>query len=204
MPSFAFPLGGSFGGDVVTAGTVDHVQSALNRLLAQFQKKDNWTSLLTAMVTQVNDLEASAQQIKTLTSIDNSFGSQLDVIGGIVGEPRQGFGDVIYRLHLKAKVFLDHSSGTAEDILQMFSALTSGASLELDEFFPAAIVVRILGVALDPMLATYFSKFLAQTRAAGVGSTFHFTPVDPTLAFTFASGPGLGFNAGAFSSATHV
>lgn len=187
--------------DVLSGDTVDHVASAQARLLAQFQDKPNWTAILTALIAPVQDLESSAQQLLLLTSIDDSFGLQLDNIGAIIGEPRQGFDDTAYRLHLKARVFLNRSSGTPEDILGMFSVLT-GAALELTEFFPAALELVVPEAALDVTLAPYFAKFLQQAKAAGVGAIFRWSPAVGTETFGFAGSDGQGFNDGEFSSAS--
>lgn len=209
MASFAFPFGSPLGGDIAEANNpdvVDHVASAKARLIEQFKSQPNMVALVGIFAKQVQDLEAADIQLKTLNTIADSFGVQLDNLGKLLGETRGGFDDVTYRLHLQARVFLNKGSGTIPEILTMFAKIlenTPGVVLQLEEQPPAAFALHTENsAALDTTLAPYMAKFLSQARGAGIRSIFQWTEVDPSQTFTFFDDPiGLGFDDGTFASA---
>jgi hypothetical protein len=200
----ALPLGGD---DGVAATSAGNAKAGLNRLLNQFQALPGWTAILTAVLEQFDDLEDSSTQLGLLSAIDQNVGLQLDNIGALIGEARQGFDDVVYRLHLKARVFLNKGSGTAPEILRMFDTLLGGTvDLRLEDEYPATFSLHTEdSAALDGTLAPYLATFLAQARAAGVRSIFHWTIVPPDETFAFSEdSEGLGFDDGTLSLASDV
>lgn len=178
----------------------NHTTVALQRLLDQFQGLPNWEALLGAIAEQAQNLETVGEQLATLPSIADSVGAQLDNIGDLIGEPRQGFSDAVYRLHLTARVFLNKGSGTIPEILRMFATiLEAPEGLRLVERFPAAFELHTEdAVAVPNDTAGYLARFLTEARAAGVASRFFWSAVAPELAFGFEDSDGLGFDDGEF------
>jgi hypothetical protein len=210
MGSLSFPLAGPLGGDdalTSTVAPVGNAEAGTRRLLNQFQNLPGWEAILSALLEQFDELEDSSTQLGVLSAIDRNVGAQLDNIGALIGEPREGFDDVVYRLHLKARVFLNKGSGTAPEILRMFDTLLGGAvDLRLEDEYPATFSLHTEdSAALDGTLAPYLATFLSQARAAGVRSIFHWTVVPPSETFAFyESSEGLGFDDGTLSMASDV
>lgn len=175
-------------------------QAALDRLALQFKDKPNLVGLIAALAASADRLETVVAQLKTLPSIDQSSGTQLDILGEILGEPRRGFDDGAYQLHLKARAFLNRSSGTGEDLYHLFQLLID-VPLQMQEQWPAAFEVLILSTALDPTLAGYLYAILQQAKPMGVRAILRWLNAPPTQSFCFAGGPGLGFDSGIWSSA---
>ena len=68
-------------------------------------------------MTQIQDLEDSSFEVLLNRWIDTAVGVQLDGVGAIVGEAREGRGDDEYRLAIKARIQINFSEATPEDIL---------------------------------------------------------------------------------------
>jgi hypothetical protein len=205
MSSFVFPLSSPLGGDDspihidVPVGTV---AVAVDRLAFQFKDKANIVALLSALVGPTQTLDDVAGQLADLVSINDSAGVQLDHIGENIGEGRQGFDDATYRLHLKARILLNHSSGTVPEILALFEALLgSGALLTMHEDFPAALRLTVSNIALDETFVNYLVNFLREAKAGGVRAILEWTNNPLAATFTFAGGGGAGFDSGIFASA---
>lgn len=198
-----FPLGDDDSGlDFTTPTTADHVQAAIDRLAYQFQDKPNIIDLITELCNQVNALEiVYGSQLPTLPQIDISVGVQLDAIGALLGERRGGFDDTVYRIHLKARIYLNRSSGNPKDIYALFAALLSISSgLWIEEHPPAGFTLHVTGTSMDATLAGYLKGILTRAKAAGVDARLNWNTVPGTEAFCFAGGPGLGFGAGIWST----
>lgn len=163
----------------------DHVTQAKDRLPTQHAGKTKIEALLTALVTPMQAIEDALWQLLTERQIDTAIGTQLDDIGLIVGEDRQGKTDDDYRRFLRARISVHKSRGTAEDILtvaQLVLDLTPDDTPFVLQMQPTAgVVLRVLGVVTSSALATIVGeKFLRYTCAAGVRCVFESTPVTPS------------------------
>lgn len=202
VSSLPAPLGGDSGATPTPEATpVGHVAAALDRLVLQFKDKPNVVAMVSALAATVQDLETAATDLATLTSIDQSMGTQLDVLGAVLNEPRQGFDDGAYRLHLKARAWLNRSSGLGEDIYSLFVSLLPGVQVRAVEYWPASFELRVDGIQLDTVVAEYLVAILREAKAAGVKAILRWLNAPPAGSFCFAAGPGLGFDSGIWASA---
>jgi hypothetical protein len=133
-----------------------HSDEAAGNVLQQFKGKAKLEALLRLLADQVQAHEDALHEIPAEgIVIDVAVGAQLDGIGSIVGQPRNGQNDVTYRLFIKAKVLVNTSGGTIEDIVEVFDLLTGlGMTIQLTESF-----------ATDP---AHFDVFLTPALPTGV------------------------------------
>lgn len=191
---YALPL--AFGADVLTgAGNVDHSATAIARLAEFIKTQPNFLALLASVVTQVQDLETALQQLNTLRGLPNASGGQLDVIGGILTQPRAGLSDSVYRDFLSARILLNQSSGTVDQILTIFALVTSG-TVKLVEWPPAAFDLQIHDDALTADALAVLLAILRQARAAGVKGELHWTAWPEADTFTLDGTPAQSLDAG--------
>lgn len=166
-----------------------HTEEMLDNRVEQFRDKSRFASLLSAFGSQIQDIEDALFQILSDTSIDSAAGMQLDGVGTIVGEERNGLSDADYRLRIKARVLANKSSGTIEDLLGICDVLGLTATTVLEPF-PA-------NVELESTIAITngfeVGRFLQSARAAGVGLSL--TWFEQTPAFLFDTA-GNGFDQG--------
>lgn len=185
-----------FGADLFTStGTVDHSATAIARLAEFIKDKPNFLALLAAPVAQVQALEDAYQQLNHLRALPNASGGQLDVIGEILTQPRAGLSDSVYRKFLSARILLNQSSGTVDQILEIFTLITTG-TVKLIEWPPAAFELQIHGEALTTDTLSVFLNILRQARAAGVKGALHWTEWSEADTFTLDGTPAQSLDAG--------
>lgn len=67
---------------------IDHKEIYKNRLLQQYKTSVNLIGLIDALIEGQGDLELVLDQLLTERAIETAVGTQLDIIGEIVGQPR--------------------------------------------------------------------------------------------------------------------
>jgi hypothetical protein len=145
---------------------VSHRDIALSRLPEQFKRRPNFEKLAKGFGDIAQGVENVLRDIYLLYRLDSAAGAQLDVIGRLVGQPRDGVSDTTYRNRIKARIRVNKTRGMSEDIYAVFRTLGID-EMELEDQFPAGFVLRIF----EPILAgdaAEFAKFLADAKAAGV------------------------------------
>ncbi len=171
-----------------------HAADAVARLLEQFRTGTTMPALVRAFANQAQAAEDALWGVLVLRRLSNATGAQLDVLGRVLGQPREGRADANYVLWLRARMLLNLGSGRPEDLLAIFSAVVQGSTgLQLEEQFPASIVLRIGSAStVDPAQA---AAILQLAKAGGVKAVLESaTSIDTT---SFAMDPnGAGFDDG--------
>lgn len=124
----------------------NHIEEGLALLISQFKEKDNIEALLTAFLTQIQELEDVASSLITDRTISSAVGEQLNILGRIVGQPREGRDDDTYRLWIQARILINRSSGTAEEIYTVLKLLTQQldeGSFKIADEYPARFVITL-------------------------------------------------------------
>jgi len=114
-----------------------HQADAQARLLNQFKDKTLIEGLLDALTEQVQDFEDAAIELNLLTDISTMEGAQLDGIGTIVGKAREGLSDTDYRAALEVRIAELYSSGTPEDVIDVFKRVTGATNVLYTPDYPA-------------------------------------------------------------------
>ena len=161
---------------------INHVEEAIGYLLEQFKDQPNIAAFLTAFVEQLQIIEATAWDLYLGRSLDTAIGSQLDVLGRIVGRARTGEDDDTYRLYLRAQILINRSSGTAPEIIAIVELITNqllgNNGIHTQDWPPAkfGVYVPYLNGA-DPAVLLALIKL---AKAAGVGTFLEYgTAVPP-------------------------
>lgn len=174
------------------AHVTDHADQAVSRLLEPYRVGASMPALVRALSRQLQELEDVLWDVGQLRRLELATGAQLDLLGRVVGQPREGRSDEVYRLWLRARMRLALGSGGAEDILELFRMLMQGStSIELEEQFPAGLVLRIDPSAIiDPSAA---AAILDLAKAAGVRAILEAGTSVDTTSFAFdPNGAGFG------------
>lgn len=96
-----------------------------------FSEAENYNKIQTPFYTSFQDIENIAFELLKDTEIDASKGSQLDLIGEILGILRSGLSDDEYREKIKAELVIRNSTGTQESLITAVKTIIKGDS-ELD------------------------------------------------------------------------
>lgn len=163
----------------------DHAGKAKGNLLEQFKGLDNWEKLLDVYSRQIQEIEDMFFELIEKRFIDDAVGVQLDGLGQIIGAPRDGLADEVYRVQLKVQIRINRSSGIVEDIIAVVALLVTNP-IHVRVFPPASFVVT-LNDAVTAIPAELVAP-VGNARMAGVGTSIEFTAADDADTFTFASG----------------
>lgn len=191
----------------MTEHFTDHVTRGVERLIERY-RLPRTSALLASWITEVQVLEDALIQLLVERSVDTAVGEQLDVLGKIVGQPKQGRDDETYRLWISARTLVSRSSGTTEEIIAIVKKLVGGATVRLDDYYPAAFTVSVLS-GTDAVSGAQIAQLVQLAKAAGVQFFFVWqTDLWPD-AFMFSPLLGVpvldsphGFDRGAFAFAS--
>lgn len=150
---------------------------------------NNITKLVTGLVSAMQAIENQEQALLTQRSLATAIGAQLDVLGKIVGESRDGLSDSVYRLYIAARVAANRSDGTVEDLITVLTdVLGPGVGvIRVNQEGAAAVFVDVTGVLINDVLANVLVDFLRDSVSAGV--KFQLGSKYQTDAASFATAP---------------
>lgn len=182
LPSATAPL----------ALNLEHKAQGLARLIAQYVGKPRVEQILCIYLDQVQLVESMLWALITERTIETAVGTQLDGIGDIVGQERQGLSDDDYRPLLRARVRANNSEGTAPDVISVANAALDDPGLGeifLEFTGPASFELRITNeFVFDEKI---LNKLVQAATAAGVGAFVIVTLTAEANRFVFAD-PGAG------------
>lgn len=197
MPDFILNLPPSVpvvSGSGVPDGQVDHAATAIARLPEQFKSKPNIEALLRCFLAPCQELEQAFQDLKLLRSVDTAEGVQLDVLGKVVGQPRNGVSDdELYRRYIRARIATNRSKGLIEDLIRISRLVIDDDALRVvvENVGIATVTVRAADITLPDDVAAIAYGFLSKAKSAGARLIFQYVSSAPAGLFAFDVGPGL-------------
>lgn len=173
----------------------DHVTEGQALLIEHFKNSTNLKAVLAAYLAQVQELEAMMFDLLEDRNLDTAVGSQLDVIGEILGLDRNGLSDSDYRSYLRARIVLNFGSGTIEDVrdvIQLVTVTSGTVTIDISESFPSD-PAHFEIIITDPIIAgeaTIIASVVADAKGAGIRGVITYW-IDPTAdVFQYDDGPG--------------
>jgi len=117
---------------------IDHEILGESRLATQFRESTNLIAYILNLLLEANTLEQLFFDINTGRYLDSAVGTQLDILGSIVGQPREIISGIIlidseYRLWIKARIGKNHTGASRENILDQITFLIPDANQILIE-----------------------------------------------------------------------
>lgn len=160
--------------------------TAQNRFVDVFREKADLLSFMTALTDETQALENAFFQLFTGFNVNTAVGTQLDAIGAVVGVSRNGATDTVYRIRVRARIMINLSSGTPNQILRMVNLLTpDGTASKFRPFYPASFEVETTG-PLSTSDAKEIGSALIEMTPAGVNSGLLYSEVAESDTFVFA------------------
>jgi len=176
-----------------------HVIEGLDTLIQIYKTKPKLLAWLTAFLEQIQDLENAYFELITERTIDAAVGVQLDGLGKIVGQAREGRNDDNFRLWIKAKIRATRSSGYVNDLIAIALLVTTDNAIWIQQYYPAGIhivIQEILDEDIDQICL-----LLESAIAAGVGGLIVYQGNNNPFKFDT---PGQGFDSGQFVGAKQL
>lgn len=91
------------------------------RLIEQFEDKPNILGVLDAFLEETQAVEDLAFEVNTAFDKDTAIGVQLDVIGKLVGESREGRSDEPYRDAINGQIDANTADGTLDNVTDIIT-----------------------------------------------------------------------------------
>jgi hypothetical protein len=132
--------------------------------IEQFKSSENFNKVLRVAASTFDELDIVFANLKVILNITNSSGKQLDLIGHIIVERRNGRNDVDYRSALTLKIFKNTSRAFVEDIVKILTIVTNATKVVYSDNPPAAYTIYTNGETLPTNIKTIIDKL----SAAGV------------------------------------
>jgi hypothetical protein len=162
----------------------DHAGEAEARLLAQFDDAVKLHALVRVLVGPVQELEQAAFGVRDAFNVETVTGDQLEVLGEIVGEPRQGRLDAHYRAYVQARILANSADGAPGTLYKIARTLLGAGvlSLRIVQAPPAHYDFEVAASALalpwdgavtvaPEVVAFALADALFMATSAGVGLT---------------------------------
>lgn len=125
------------------AQITNYEAEAVTRPLEQYQNRPRLLALLLSFVRRCQEIENAAWDVILKRMIDNAQNAQLDTIGKLVGQIRNGQDDATYRVYITARIRINRSHGHPDDVIQVLQLIESTA-FQYTEYSPASAVVSYL------------------------------------------------------------
>ena len=154
----------------------DSVEIGLGRLIDQFEEKPNVVGTLQSFLENTQNIETEAFEVNTAFDLMTAVGVQLDTIGRLVNELREGRLDDEYRSALLNRVKVNSADGTIANIIDIVASSLPNlvdpiAGVNLIEHFPADIHVYVQSVEDESL-----HNLIDEITPAGVTRTMGFIP----------------------------
>jgi len=177
-----------------------HVLEAINTLVEQFKNKPLIKSLVTAWVNQIQDIENMYYELRTERQLNNAVGVQLDGLGNIVGEKREGKDDDEYRNAIRVRILINKSNGTTENIYAVMKAFLNIDNVELKiiDYYPAGFIAEIVTILTSFISMQQLKSFIDDASPVAIKSQLTYHPTNP---FRFDGPFGSGFDLAHYGSA---
>lgn len=168
-----------------------HVVEAVGHLIQKFRGKVKTEAFVTILASQIQDLENALFGIIAITDLDTVTGIQLDVLGKILNQPRNGQSDETYRLFLRARILVNISTGTVEEILSILSILLPSIPtmdmLEPPYTDPAHFEINVTSPEFSNLDAFVISTMALLAKSPAIGGII-FTRQTPAFRFDTVGG----------------
>lgn len=105
----------------------NHINEALAKLIEQFKRAPVINGLLKSYAWSIQDLENAIWSVINSRYLANAANAQLDLLGKLVGEGRNGRQDDDYRAIIGLRIHANRSQGGAEDLIQLCALALSAA-----------------------------------------------------------------------------
>ncbi len=171
------------------AQITDHADRAVARIVGKLRNKPRFEALVRALVSPFQSIEDALWALFE-SDVDRATGDELDVLGRIVGELRNGeTDDELYRRRVRARIMANRSNGTVEDIIRVVRLILADDAVRVyvRQVFPAGLIVELEDVIVEDDVADIVAAFVTGrargAAAAGIGTRTVHSTSDPDETF---------------------
>lgn len=162
-------------------------EDRVSRFIDKWRNKPDLIKLAKIYLRQLQDIEDAAFEVLLERDLDNAEEVQLETIGKLVGQPRTTSDDERYRTAIRARIAINLSDSTGEDVIRVANLLlVDEEAFELRDEPPAQLRVTIT----DPLTSAdsdLVHSLLDEADAAGVRLLLQWEALPTSFAFAVSS-----------------
>lgn len=173
----------------------DHRARAIGLLGAKVRGVLYVTDLVGAVADETQGAEDAAYDLALASSVEGAYGDQLDRIGALVGERRDGLSDQVYRRFVAGASQIRFSEGTGPQLIELCATLTGSPDVRLYSLGGANLLIDyVVPIATPDDLRPRIKARMLRATAAGVDlaliESVGLARADDELVFLFDESPG--------------
>lgn len=162
---------------------------AYENIPTQFRDKERFVFTLSSLINGLKDLEEEFELLRDERTVDTSVGVQLDGLGAIVGQDRDALAnDDEYRAVIRAKIRVNNSDGTPEDLLRIANLAIPDVTWSIEDQYPAGVLMSSDGITATSVGEGVIVALFRLAKAAGVKLQYRFDSTATPFTFSSQSG----------------
>lgn len=162
-----------------------NIEEYLNLITSEHRDKPKYQAFVRLLLTPIVNLQILNHEMMSLINLNTATGKQLDLIGNILGLPRQVnfqptdgssaiLNDDYYRLILKAKVAKNHWDGTKQSLYTLWKNLFPENPILIVDRQNMSVTVAIVGLT-DQLSRDLITHGYIVPKSVGVLYEYGFT-----------------------------
>ncbi len=162
---------------------------AYENIPTQMRDKVRFVFTLGPFIGQLETLEEELIALRDERTVDASVGVQLDGLGAIVGVDRGALAnDDEYRAVIRAKIRVNNSDGTPEDLLKIATLAIPDVTWSIKNQYPAAVLMSSGGVTATAVDEGVINTLFQLAKFGGVKLQYRFDSTATPFTFSSQSG----------------
>ena len=154
--------------EAMFATITDHTTQAKARQVEFFKSKTNFDKLIALFVDRLQLLEAVIVDFRDKRHIDGAEGVQIDGLGLVFQELRNGLGDEPYRAAVRSSYTKKAKSGEPETLIQAYAAYTDATRVKYTRLRPCTVILQAEVTDPTALETTHINGAMQKIRAGGI------------------------------------
>lgn len=153
-----------------------HVTEAKAKFTSMFRDRRVISALIQSFVKPLQTLENVLWDVINKRNLENATGKLLDILGALVGQPRDGRSDDEYREAIRLRILILRSTGRIPDLLKIIETAAPGSAYRDTPPACFEVVTSSTGPAYKALVDA-----MRDAKPLGVGANMLYT-ADPSFA----------------------
>jgi hypothetical protein len=168
----------------------DHEERALADLKSNKRHKPNFAVFARSFGKATQLLEDTIADLVSSWNIDTALGKNLDLLGALVGERREGLNDDNYRNFIRARILANRSQSNADAFVEVMRLLVAPTSIRWQPLYPRGFQIFFtVSTPIEPKVRKKIQRVINSMRPTGrtivigyaVGEFFQYEQLDLPL-----------------------
>jgi hypothetical protein len=173
---------------------IQHEREALDRLISQYQDRPRIAAWIGSYARMWQGAEDALWDIIASRLLASATGVHLNLLGQLVGQPRQGQTDDVYRVFIRGRIAVNRSRGRGNNVIRVAKALLDVQGGAFCKYLsrPNGFVLEVHDIAgsiyqTDTTARTAMAAMICAARSLTTQCEVIYFDPDVETFFTFAT-----------------